>query len=169
MCFSVVFAVAAVPALPHAGAVLFLLVGVAGTVVFAGGLVAVAGRVVAGRPVLVLDERGVRLPAPWPWPGSRDRLLTWPEVAAAVVWNRPVPRGRHSVAETLAFLPTTPAAERTGAPPSAELVALRLDGLPGYPTAEWSIEVSAGWDTGVHEVIAELRSRGLPAEDARTR
>ncbi len=167
--FSLVFALAAIPALPGVGAVVFLVVGVAGTLLFAGLAASMAGQLAARRPVLVLDADGVRIPAPWPWPGTRDRLLPWPEVAAAVVWNRPVPRGRRGVAEHLAFLPTRESAGRTGPPPSEELVALHLDDLPGYPTARWSVQVSPGWDIGVDEIAAGVRERNLPVADARTR
>jgi hypothetical protein len=167
--FSVVFAVAAVPSLPGAGAVLFLVVGVAGALLFASGLVAMTGQVLGRRAVLELDDQGVRLPAPWPWPPARDRLLRWSDVAAAVVWNRPVPRGRRGLAEHLAFLPTAESAERSLPPPSAELLALRLDDLPGVATAHWATQIHPGWDTGTEEIIAEIRRRGLPAVDARTR
>jgi hypothetical protein len=162
--FSVVFAVAAVPALPGAGAVLFLVVGVAGTLVFTAVLVTTAGQLLDRRPVLELDDEGVRLPAPWP--RRRDRVLTWPDVAAAVVWNRPVPRGRRGLAEYLAFLP---AAEGAGVVPSAELLALGLEDVPGVATAHWATQIHPGWDTGADEIIAEIRRRGIPAVDARTR
>lgn len=167
--FSVVFAAAAVPDLPGAGALLFLAVGVAGILVFAGILVSLTGQLAGGRPVLELDDRGVRLPAPWPWSRARDRFLPWPEVAAAVVWDRPVQRGRRGVTDHLAFLPTPGHAERTGPPPSPELVALRLDGLPGVTTTRWSIPVLPGWDIEVDEVIDAIRGRGLPTADARSR
>jgi hypothetical protein len=164
--FSAVFTVTAVPALPGAGAVLYLLVGVAGVVACVAGLAAMAGRLLlARRPVLEIDERGVRLPAPWPWPRARDRSLGWADLAAVVVWSRPVPRGRRGVADLLAFLPVE---DRVGAtPPSAELVALGLDDLPGVATTHWAVMVSPGWDPGVDDVLAEIRRRELPAADLR--
>lgn len=162
--FSVVFAAAAVPALPGAGAFVFLFVGVAGIVLCASGLVAAAGRSLGRRPVLELDDEGVRLPAPWPWPRARDRYLRWADVASVVLWSEP---GRRSTAEHLAFLP---ARESAGdPPPSVALVALGLADLPGVTTAQWALPVSPGWDTAVEEVIAEVRRRDLPTADVRSR
>ena len=166
---SVVFAVTAVPALPGAGAILYLVAGVAGTVLFTSGVVAMTGQLTGHRPVLELDDQGVRLPAPWPLPRTRDRFLRWPEVAAAVVWSRPVPRGRRGLADHLGFLPAAESAERTLPSPSAELLALGLGDLPGVATTHWSVQASPGWDTGVDEVVAELRRRDLPTIDARAR
>src|SRR3569833_59323 len=80
--FSVIFGASGVPSLPGVGAVLYLLVGVAGVLLCTAGLAATAGRLLARRPVLGLDDRGVRLPAPWPWPRARDRCLGWAAQAA---------------------------------------------------------------------------------------
>ena len=167
--FSAIFAVAAVPALPAVGAVLYLLVGVAGVLLCTAGLAATAGRLLARRPVLELDERGVHLPTPWPWPRARDRSLGWTDLAAVVLWSSPVPRGRRALVEHLAFLPTSDGAERIQPPPSAELLALSAGDLPGVPTTHWSIQISPGWDPGVDEILAEVRRRELPATDLRDR
>ncbi|MGI5226082.1 hypothetical protein [Actinoallomurus sp. CA-142502] len=166
--FSAVFAAAAVPSLPGFGAVLYLLVGVAGVLLFGAGLATAAGRFLARRPVLELDERGVRLPAPWPWPRTRDRVLDWTDLAAAIVWSTPSPRGRRTVTG-LAFLPTAAAAERTLPPPSAEILALGMDDVPGVASARWATRIQPGWDTDAERILTEVRRRGLPAVDARTR
>jgi hypothetical protein len=165
LAFSLVFAVTAVPALPGVGAVVYLLVGVAGVLLCAAALLTMGGRLVTHRPVLELDEQGVRLPAPWPWSRARDRFVRWADLASVVVWSSPVPRGRRGLADHLAFLPAHDDAGRT--PPSAELLALGLDDLPGVATAHWAVAVSPGWDPGVDEVLAELRRRELPAADLR--
>jgi hypothetical protein len=165
LAFSLVFTVTAIPALPGVGAVLYLVVGAAGVVLCAGALVAVCGRLLAHRPVLELDEQGVRLPATWPWSRSHDRVVPWTHLASAVIWSSPVPRGRRGLADHLAFLPSGDDAGPT--PPSAELVALGLDDLPGVATAHWALPVSPGWDPGVDEVLAELRRRELPTADRR--
>ena len=162
LAFSAIFTVTALPALPGVGAVLYLLVGAAGVLLCAGALVAMAGRLLARRPVLEIDDRGVRLPAPWPWPRARDRTLGWADLAAVVVWSRPVPRGRRGVVDRLAFLPV-----RDGAPPSPELLALGLDDLPGVATGRWALTVSPGWSPGVDDVLAEVRRRDRPAADLR--
>ena len=167
--FSLVFAVASVPSLPGFGAVVYLLVGVAGTVLFAGGLATLAGQLLSGRPVLELDEKGVRLPAAWPWPRTRDRFLPWPDVAAAVVWSRPTGHGKRTPPGSLAFLPTSEHAEETEAAPSAELLALRPPDLPGTATEHWSLPVLPGWDSALDDVLAAVRERGVPAADTRSR
>jgi hypothetical protein len=168
LAFSVIFAVTAVPALPGVGAVLYLILGLAGTLLCTAGLVAAAGRLLGRRPVLELDEHGVRLPAPWPLPRARDRFVRWADVAAVVLWSSPVPRGRRAFAEHLAFLPT-PESAGPSSPPSAELLALRLDDLPGVASTHWATPIHPGWDTDAEQIIAEIRRRGLPAMDARTR
>jgi hypothetical protein len=174
LAFSVVFVVSAAPGLGRgsaAGAVLYVTVGVAGIVLCAGGLVTAAVRLLAGRPVLELDDQGVRLPAPWPWPRARDRFLRWADVAAVVLWSNPVPHGRRALADHLAFLPTRESAGP--ASPSAELHALiqaepaESARVPGVATAHWALPVSPGWDAGVEEIIAEVRRHGRPAADLR--
>jgi hypothetical protein len=165
LAFSVIFAVTAVPALPGLGAVLYLLVGVAGTALCTAGLVTAAGRLLGRRPVLELDEEGVRLPAPWPWPRTRDRSVRWADLAAVVLWSSPVPRGRRGLADHLAFLPTPEGAGQ--ARPSAELVALSLEDLPGVATADWAVDVSGGWHPGVEEILTEARRHELHTADLR--
>jgi hypothetical protein len=167
--FSAVFAAAAIPALPGVGAVLFLAVGTAGVLLCVTGLAATAGRLLARRPILELDDHGVRLPAPWPWPRARDRSLGWPDLGAVVLWSSPVPRGRRALVEHLAFLPTPGGAERSQPPPSAELLALAPEDLPGVPTTHWSLPISPGWDPGLEEVLAEVRRRERPCTDLRDR
>jgi hypothetical protein len=167
--FSAVFAATAIPALPRVGAVLYLLVGVAGVLLCVAGPAATAGRLLAHRPILELDEHGVRLPAPWPWPRAGDRSLGWTDLGAVVLWSSPVPRGRRTLVEHLAFLPTSEGAERIQPPPSAELLALSPEDLPGVPTTRWSIQISPGWNPGVEEVLAEVRRRELPTADLRDR
>jgi hypothetical protein len=165
LAFSAIFAVTAVPALPGVGAVLYLLIGVAGILLCTAGLAAMAGRLLARRPVLELDEEGVRLPAPWPWPRTRDRSVRWADLAAVVLWSSTDPRGRRALADRLAFLPTRESAGP--AQPSAELLALGLDDLPGVATADWEIQVSGRWHPGVEEILAEARRHELPTADLR--
>ncbi|GAB3985879.1 hypothetical protein GCM10029978_099890 [Actinoallomurus acanthiterrae] len=166
---SVAFAVSGARDVTAVGGMVALAVGVAGIALFGGGLVVAAGRAVSGRPVLEVDEAGVRLPAAWPWSRSRDRRLPWPEVAAVVVWSREIPRGRQRVVEHVAFLPTEERAEGSSPPPSAELLAMGLDDVPGVATLHWSVEVSPGWDTDLATVLTEIHRRGVPTADVRSR
>jgi membrane protease YdiL (CAAX protease family) len=167
LAFSVVFTATAVPALPGLGAVLYLIVGVAGVLLCAAVLLTAAGRFLGRRPVLELDAHGVRLPAPWPLPRARDRCARWADVAAVVLWSSPAPHGRRALTDQLAFLPAPGSAGP--AAPSAELLALHLDDLPGLPSTRWAIRLHPGWDADPEEILAEVRRRGLPAVDARTR
>jgi hypothetical protein len=163
--FSAVFAAAAVPSLPRPGAVLFLVVGAAGIAFCTAGLLTAAGPFLTRRPVLVLDDHGVRLPAPWPWRRTRDRVLDWPDVASVVMWRTMTPRGRP--ATRVAFLPTQAAAARCSPPLSAELVALAVKDLPGVATTYWSTRVHPGWNTNADEILAEIRHHAHPTIDAR--
>ncbi len=165
---SVAFAVSGVRGLPAFGGILLLTVGAAGTVLFAGRLVVVTGRAASGRPLLEMDEREVRLPAAWPRPRARDRRLAWPDVAAAVVWREGVPHGRRTPGVHLSILPTAEYAARTLPPPSPELLALRLEGVPGAATLRWSVTLPPGADADLDALLAQVRHLGgIPVVDAR--
>lgn len=167
---SVAFAVSGARALPAFGGVLLLVVGVAGAALFAGRLVVVTGRAASGRPVLELDEREVRLPAAWPRSRANDRRLAWPDVAAAVVWREGMPRGRRVPPVRLSVLPTAEHAARTAPPPSPELVALRLEGVPGAATLRWSVTLPADAEADLDALLADVRRLGgIPVVDARSR
>ncbi|HEX2316210.1 MAG TPA: hypothetical protein VHJ17_20890, partial [Thermomonospora sp.] len=81
----------------------FLVLGVLGTVFFGAGAVLAAGGLVSRRPVLVLDETGVRRPAAWPRPRRRDRVLPWPDVAALCLISRGVAARGSQVPDHLLF------------------------------------------------------------------
>ncbi|MCW2860852.1 MAG: hypothetical protein JWP48_2560, partial [Actinoallomurus sp.] len=40
---------------------------------------------------------------------------------------------------------------------------------PGVASTQWATPVHPGWDPEAEQIIAEVRRRGLPAMDARTR
>jgi hypothetical protein len=156
--------------LPAAGGVVALAVGVLGLVLFGGRLVATAGRALSRRPVLEADEHGVRLPAAWPWSRGRDRRLSWPDVAAVVVWSREPPRGRARPVEHVAFLPGEERAAEAGAAPGVELLALGLRDLPGAATLHWSVALPPRATVPLEAVLAEVRRLGgVPIVDARAR
>ncbi|MCO6009526.1 hypothetical protein NE236_31600 [Actinoallomurus purpureus] len=167
---SVAFVAGGARGLPAFGGVLFLIVGASGIALFGGRLVLSVGRVAGRRPVLELDEREVRLPAAWPRSRADDRRLAWPEVASVVLWSQAALRGRRlRSVEQLTFLPTAERAEGSPPPPSAELLAMGLDDVPGVATLHWSIEVSPGWDTDLATIFAEIHRRGVPTADVRSR
>lgn len=166
---AVTFAVSGALDLPAVGGVVALLVGVAGIALFGARLMATAGRAVSGRPVLEVDERGVCLPAAWPWSRGRDRRLSWPEVASVVVWNETLPRGRTRSLPRVAFLPVAARAAEAGAEPGVELLALRLEDVPGTATLHWSAALPPRATVPLEAVLEEVRRLGgVPVVDARS-
>ncbi|GAA0951425.1 hypothetical protein [Actinocorallia libanotica] len=148
------------------GGVLFLVLGAVGTVGFGATLAVVTGHLLGRRPLLVLDGEGVRVPARWPLPRSRDRFLPWDEVAAVCAWSEGVPTGK-GLAHRLAFLPAEDSPQARGTS-GAEMLRVKTQGLPGVPVLRWSVPVLAGWTVPQDEVIARVRAlTGAPFEDRR--
>ncbi|MCO5972007.1 hypothetical protein [Actinoallomurus soli] len=167
---SVAFAVSGALSLPAVGGVVALVVGVPGIALFGARLVATAGRAVSGRPVLEVGEHGVCVPAAWPWSRARDRRLSWPEVASVVVWNETLPRGRMRSFPRVAFLPVGERAAEAGAEPGVELLALRLEDVPGTATLHWSAALPPRATVSLETVLEEVRRLGgVRIVDARSR
>lgn len=140
------------------GGVLFLLLGAAGLALFGAGTVATAGQLLAGRPVLEIDDEGIHRPAAWP---RTRRLLRWDDLAAVALWRQGVPAGR-SHREYLAFIPR-------GAVAGTEIAAIRPAAVPGIAPPQWSIPVSDAWDRPVDDVVAAVRRhRAVPFADRRS-
>jgi hypothetical protein len=161
-CVSVAFIVVGAADPASFGGVLFLLLGVAGVAMFATGAIAMIGTVLAGRPVLEIDDEGVRRPGAGPF--RAERLLRWDELAAVCAWSQGIPagRGHHHY---LTFLPR---GEADHPPPGAEILAIKVKGLPGVPEPRWSIQVGSGWDTAVENVVAAVRRyTDVPCVDRR--
>jgi hypothetical protein len=145
------------------GGVLFLLLGAAGVAMFAGGALAMTGNLLAGRPVLEIGAAGVRRPAGWP--RRSGRLLRWDDLAGVCAWSQGVPHGRHHEHQ-LTFLPRG----RVEAPAAgAEILAIKVTGVPGVPDPRWSIPVTAAWDRTVDDVVAAVHSHraDVPFADRR--
>jgi hypothetical protein len=140
------------------GGVLFLVLGVAGLALFGGGAVALAGHLLARRPLLEIDDDGVHRPAAWP---RSRRLLRWDDLAAVALWRQGVPAGR-SHREFLTFIPRRALA-------GTEIAAIGPAAVPAIAPPQWSLPVSAAWDHPVDEVVAAVRRhRDVPFADRRS-
>lgn len=144
------------------GGILFLLLGVVGVAMFTSSTIAMTGTVLARRPVLEVDDEGVRRPGTRPF--RAERLLRWDDLAAVCAWSQGIPagRGQHHY---LTFLPRGDADQP---PAGAEILAVKVRGLPGVPEPRWSMEIGPGWDTPVEEVVTAVRRhRDVPCVDRR--
>jgi hypothetical protein len=122
--------------------------------------------------VLEIDDEGVRRPAGWP--RRTSRLLRWDDLAAVCAWSQGV-EGRHHV-HHLTFLPRGDADHAMSfqppdggpPPPGAEILAIKVRGVPGVPEPRWSFPVGVSWDRTVEEVVAAVRRhRDVPFADRR--
>ncbi len=144
------------------GGVLFLLLGAAGVALFGSDALVLTGNLVARRPVLEIDDEGIRRPAGWPLRSSR--LLRWDDLAAVGAWSQGIPAGRGH-RQYLTFLPRGAAGHPAA---GAEIVAIKLTGVPGVAEPRWSIPVSDAWDRSVEDVVhAVRRHRSVPFADRR--
>ncbi len=147
------------------GGILFITLGAVGCIVFSTVLLLWVGHVVSRRPLLELTPEGVGRPSRWPLPRSRDALLPWDELASVCAWSQG--GGTHRGYQYyLAFLA---AGESERPAPGAEILAIKVAGLPGVPAMRWSIPVTAGWNTTVEDLTAELKRYrdDLPFADRR--
>jgi hypothetical protein len=156
------------------GGVLFILLGVAGLALCAAGALVFLGQATGRRPVLELDDQGVRVPAVWPRSRRADRVLPWPDLAAVCAWSQGPPsgsRGGSDFPHHLAFLPAagspatsaaiSPATGGEGRTPpenGAELLAVKVADVACVPTLRWAVPVRPGWDTTVEEVAKAVRN-----------
>jgi hypothetical protein len=131
------------------GGALFLLLGVAGVALFGSDALVLTGNLVARRPVLEMDDEGIRRPAGWPRRASR--LLRWDELAAVGAWSQGVPAGRGH-RQHLVFLLRGDQAAAGG-----EILAIKMTGVPGVAEPRWSIPVSDAWDHSVEDVVSAVR------------
>ncbi|GLZ09867.1 hypothetical protein Acsp04_01030 [Actinomadura sp. NBRC 104425] len=157
-----------------AGAVMFITVGVLGLGLFGVGLLRAVGVLLGRRPVLELDDTGVRRPARWPLPRRADRVLPWPRVAAMCALRRGMAGTRRGEQDYLVFLPSAELAEAVRTARRSLLVALTLPdvsaaALPGArDAAAWCFAVDPAWDASLKEVVAAVRGRHrVPVIDRR--
>ncbi|MBO2466143.1 hypothetical protein J4709_52145 [Actinomadura sp. LCR2-06] len=153
------------------GSIAFMVLGVAGLVLFGAGLAVSLGGLLARRPVLELDASGVRRPARWPLPRRSGRLLPWDEVAAITALRRGVPGTRRGEQDYLVFLPTAELAEMARTSDRPVLVALTMRDVPATAAAvPWCFAVGPGWDARLPEIVKQARRRRrVPVIDRRTK
>jgi hypothetical protein len=153
------------------GSVTFMLLGVAGLVLFGAGLLLSVGGMLARRPVLVLDGDAVRRPPRWPMPRSAGRALPWDEVAGIAALRRGMAGTRRGEQDYLVFLPDPELAELARTSDRPQLVALTMRDVPSTAAAvPWCFAVEQGWDATLAEVVKEARRRRrVPVIDRRTK
>ncbi|NVI87131.1 hypothetical protein [Actinomadura sp. BRA 177] len=153
------------------GSVTFMLLGVAGLVLFGTGLLLSVGGMLARRPVLLLDGEGVRRPARWPMPRSSGRSLPWDEVAGIAALRRGMAGTRRGEQDYLVFLPDPELAELARTSDRPQLVALTMRDVPSTAAAvPWCFAVEQGWDATLAEIVKEARRRRrVPVIDRRTK
>jgi hypothetical protein len=141
------------------GGILFILLGVAGLALCAAGALVFAGQATGRRPVLELDDQGIRVPAVWPRSRRADRVLPWSELAAVCAWSQGPPSGGRGTVfpHHLAFLPAAEGDGRTPPENGAELLAIKVTGVACVPTLRWSVAVRPGWDTTVEEIAKAVQ------------
>jgi hypothetical protein len=143
------------------GGVLFILLGVAGLALCAAGALVFLGQATGRRPVLELDDQGVRVPAVWPRSRRADRVLPWPDLVAVCAWSQGPPsggRGGSDFPHHLAFLPGAGGEERTPPENGAELLGVKVADVACVPTLRWAVPVRPGWDTTVEEIAKAVQN-----------
>lgn len=153
------------------GGVMFTVVGFAGFALFGTGLFLSGGQMLARRPVLELDDAGVRRPARWPLPRRADRTLPWDEVEAIAALRRGIDGTRRGELDYVVFLRTPELAEMARTWDRPRLVAMTMRDVP--VTAEavpWCFGVERGWDASLPQIVKEARARRrVPVIDRRTK
>jgi hypothetical protein len=157
---SVTFIVGGVADPASFGGALFLLLGLAGVALFGSDALVLTGNLVARQPILEINDEGIRRPAGWPRRASR--LLRWDDLAAVGAWSQGIPAGRGH-RQYLVFL-----LQGNQAAAGAEILAIKMTGVPGVAEPRWSIPVSDAWDRSVEEVVSAVRRhRVVPFADRR--
>ncbi|MCP2336531.1 hypothetical protein [Actinomadura rupiterrae] len=157
------------------GSLVFIVLGAVGLVAFGGGFVAAVGGPLAKRPVLEIADEGVRRPASWPLPRSRDRVLPWTDVTALLALRRGVAGTKRGEQDFLVFLSTDAVVELAREAERAALIVFTLADVPattpGMPEAtRWSFAVDQSWDTTLPALVKQIRRRHkIPVVDRRTR
>ncbi|MFG2005868.1 hypothetical protein ACGFNU_42635 [Spirillospora sp. NPDC048911] len=150
-----------------AGSVLFVVLGVAGLVLFGAGLF--TSTLISRRPVLELAAEGVRRPARWPLPRRADKVLPWPEIHAMCAVRRGLAGAKRGEQDYLIFLPSAELLETARTADRPQLVALTLPDVPATAeAARWCFAVDASWTASLKEIVTEARRHHqIPVVDRR--
>jgi hypothetical protein len=138
---------------------------------FGGGMLVWLGQLITGRPVIILDAEGVRLPLPWPRSRKHDRVLAWWQVSRVHAYTHLLySRGGTHRQHFLAFVPV-PNLDLPGMRPASRLErwAVRTSSAPSVEAMRFAVPVQPGWTATVEEVAAEAcaRKRALRFVDDR--
>ncbi|REE95908.1 hypothetical protein [Thermomonospora umbrina] len=145
----------------------FVILGVLGGAFFGGGAVLAAGALLSRRPLLEVDDEGVRRPAPWPRPRRRDRFLPWSDVAGLCLISRSVAARGSRVRDHLLFLSDPEIVDHARTAPRPHLVALVLADLPGARHAPWVLISEPDWDVPLKAIVAEVARHDVDVIDRR--
>ncbi|MDA8370355.1 MAG: hypothetical protein M0026_10860 [Nocardiopsaceae bacterium] len=119
-------------------------IGLLALLIFGGGGLLAASRVLSRRPILVLDDAGVRLVAPWPRSSAEDTFLAWDDIVLIRACTQAVPHRRGTAGlHYLVFLVGEEADQPFRAP------------SPWEP--RHAVRIRPTWDRSVEEVAAEAR------------
>ncbi|CAM4024590.1 STM3941 family protein [Nocardiopsis rhodophaea] len=143
-------------ALVARGGTVDIVIGLLAVVMFGGGGLLAASRVLSRRPTLVLDSEGVRVVAPWPRSSVDDLWLTWDDIALIRTCSQDIHYYRGTARQWyLVFVPHSEADQ------------------PFHPPTPWepnrAVRVRRSWDHTVDEVVAAARRYrpGLALDDRR--
>ncbi|RNL85037.1 STM3941 family protein [Halostreptopolyspora alba] len=119
-----------------------VLLGLAALLLFGGGGLLAASPMLSRRPVLVMDDTGVRVLAPWPRSTSGDLVVAWRDIARIRAATQVVPRrGETMLLHYLVFVPRGET------------------GRAFHPPAPWepsyAVRAHPTWDRTIEEVVAE--------------
>ncbi|MFC0037623.1 hypothetical protein [Actinomadura rayongensis] len=159
------------------GGAVFAVLGALGIVLFGAGLAVALGRMLSRRPVLVVDDAGVRRPARWPLPAARGATLEWSRVQAVGALRRGVDGTRKGRQDFLVFLPTEAMVDMVRTAERNRLVVLTLPDVPAdrlpdgaAEALRWCVPVGPRWDATLPDVVKEIRRRhAVPVVDRRTK
>ncbi|SKA23949.1 hypothetical protein SAMN02745673_03267 [Marinactinospora thermotolerans DSM 45154] len=147
-----------------------VVLGIVAVVLFGGGGLLAASRVLSRRPVLEMDDSGVCVTVPWPRSHADDHRLDWDELAGITAYTERIEhRGACVRHHYLAFVPRSraeSAAVDSGSSDSAERSGASVE-CPWE--LRYATHIRSTWDHSPEEVVAQARRHrpDLPFTDRR--